>query len=376
MNPIKSFFSSVVGALIGLALFVGSFPLHLWNERRAVKTERSLAEGQKTFVKADAAQLDRTQDGKLVYLSGEAKAAELLTDPATHLRVPALVLERHSEMYQWDESSKKSGNNDRTYTYDRRWKSGLENSSNFHDQTGHRNPDRYVFPSGSTTVPQAALGAFRVPAAILQKLDANMPWLPEQKQLAELPAEVRSRAQISDGQLFLGKSPAAPEIGDERVKFSIVPPGAISVLARQVGDSLAEHATSNGYTIALAEAGTVAPDVMFQHAFSANRVLTWVLRGLGTFLMFLGARLIIEPLTKITDWIPLFGGLIDAGATLASGLLAIVLSAVTVALSWFVVRPLLSIGLFAAAGALLWFAKRGRSSGVSSQPPPPPPLSA
>jgi len=39
---------SIVGALIGFLLFVGSFPLEVWNEGHAVAAMKALAEGAKT----------------------------------------------------------------------------------------------------------------------------------------------------------------------------------------------------------------------------------------------------------------------------------------------------------------------------------------
>lgn len=353
---------SLVGALFGTLFFVGSFPLHWWNEHRAVTTERSLDEGRHVFQRADVTNLDRGNDGKLIYVSGDARAPGPLLDAVTHITVPALVLERVSEMYQWDEeSSKRSGNHDHSYSYECRWKSGIENSAHFHEKPGHRNPDRYVIPSGTETVPEAKLGAFRVPAAILQKIDATTPWQPEEKQLSELPAELRARSRIAGGQLYLGKDPAVPEVGDERVAFRIVAPGPISILARQSGDLLAEHTASNGRALVLAEAGVVAPETLFEHAFTANRTLTWILRVVGLFAMFIGARLIIEPLTNVTDWIPLLGGVVDTGATLAAGVFALVFSAITIAVSWFAVRPLLSCGLVVAAIGVALLAKKARS---------------
>ena len=45
---------SFVGTQARMLLFLGSFPLLWWNEGKAVQTERSLEEGPKVVVAADA----------------------------------------------------------------------------------------------------------------------------------------------------------------------------------------------------------------------------------------------------------------------------------------------------------------------------------
>jgi hypothetical protein len=357
MNPARNVISTLFGALFGLVLFGASFPLIFWNEDRGVKTERSLGEGRKTFVAANSNALDSANNNRLIYITGEAAAAKPLVDPVTHMSVTALVLERKSEMYQWIERSEKSGSGkERTYSYQEGWQSGI--NSHQGGSSSHRNPGSYTFPSGTETVPQARLGQFQVPAAILQKIGATAPFIPEARDLRAIPAQLRSPVQLSGSTLYLGKDPSAPAIGDERVSFRILPPGPISVIARQVGDSLAAHTSSNGREILLAESGIVTAEAMFEHAVAANKFLTWMLRAAGALVMFIGVRLLIEPITKLTDWIPIFGSLIDLGATLASAVVAVSLSLVTIAVAWFAVRPLLSGGLLVAACGLVFVVRR------------------
>jgi hypothetical protein len=357
MNPARSVFSALSGALFGIVLFGASFPLIFWNENRGVKTERSLGEGIKTFVAANSTAVDSANDNRLIYVNGEAAAARPLVDPVTHLSVTALVLERKSEMYQWIERSEKSENGrERTYSYREEWHSGIDSHQG--GSSSHRNPASYVLPSGTETVPQARLGQFQVPAAILQKIGATARFIPEARDLEAIPEQLRGRVQLSGSALYLGKDPSAPAIGDERVSFQILPPGPISVIARQVGDSLAAHTSSNGREILLAESGIVTAEMMFEHAFAANRLLTWILRAAGALVMFIGVRLLIEPITKLTDWIPIFGSLIDLGATLASSVVAVSLSLVTIAVAWVAVRPLLSGGLLVAACGLIFVVRR------------------
>ena len=93
---------------------------------------------------------------------------------------------------------------------------------------------------------------------------------------------------------------------------------------------------------------------MFQKALDDNRVLTWVLRGVGTFLMFLGTTLLVRPLTSLFTWIPFFGGIVNLGTALFGVVVAVVGATVIIAAAWFAYRPLLSVALLIIAIALIY----------------------
>jgi len=73
--------NSIVGALIGIALFLVSFPLLFWNEGRAVQTYNSLVEGAAAVISVNADVVDPVNEGKLVHITGPADIDETLTDP-------------------------------------------------------------------------------------------------------------------------------------------------------------------------------------------------------------------------------------------------------------------------------------------------------
>jgi hypothetical protein len=97
---------------------------------------------------------------------------------------------------------------------------------------------------------------------------------------------------------------------------------------------------------------------MFEQALSNNHSLTLALRVVGFVLMLLGLRIAVSPVVQATRWIPLVGDLSRLGANLFAGVLALVLSLSSVALAWFIYRPLIAVGLLALAMASLWWARR------------------
>jgi hypothetical protein len=64
----------------------------------------------------------------------------------------------------------------------------------------------------------------------------------------------------------------------------------------------------------------------------------------------------------MADVLPLFGTMLGAGIGLFAFLGAVVLSILTIAVAWLVVRPVMGVALIVVAGAaLFWLVKVGRA---------------
>src|SRR5205085_1050328 len=93
---------SIVGALIGLLLVIGSVVLLWWNEGRAVDAIRALDRGAKQLVEAQATAVDPAKDGKLVHLSGMMETKAPARDSAFGVGADNLRrLKRTVAMFQW-----------------------------------------------------------------------------------------------------------------------------------------------------------------------------------------------------------------------------------------------------------------------------------
>ena len=119
----------IAGVLFGIVFVIGSIVLLFWNEGRAVQTARSLSEGGKVVVDAAPAPVDPGNEGRLVHVTGDAKAGAPIADPTFVVSAPALRLVRAAEMYQWqedkrEETHKSIGGSEQTvttYTYKKVW---------------------------------------------------------------------------------------------------------------------------------------------------------------------------------------------------------------------------------------------------------------
>ena len=352
---------SIKGVLVGAAFFLGSFPLLWWNEGRAVKTAKSLEEGAGAVISVASDRVDTGNQGKLVHVSGQATTSETLSDPEFGISVPAIRLERVTETYQWDEDEKSETKNKlgggtetvKTYSYTKVWSEKLIDSGSFKQSDGHRNPASRPFEPREWTASTVKLGAYTLSSGQVGRLDQSEPLTIDGA--ARLPAATAAQAKPVPGQnlFYAGKDPANPEIGDTRVSFKVVKPATVSAVARQVGETFEPYYAKAGGTVDLLEYGQKSADAMFQAAQDANTTLTWILRGVGFFIMFMGIVMVFKPISVFGDVIPIVGTLLGAGLALFAGAVAAALSLVTIAISWLFYRPLVGILLLLVAGGAI-----------------------
>lgn len=355
---------SIKGILFGGFLFLVALPLLFWNEGRAVKTAKTINEVANSAVAVATASVDAANEGKLVYLNGHAESKASLADPVFGVKAPsAIKLMRSVEMYQWKESSQsKTEKNlggstitEKTYTYTKEWSPSLVASSGFKQAADHTNP--VALPYKATTVASDAvtLGAFQLSSAQVGQLVAKQD-LPVTA-LSELPAALQAKFKLDGQRLYQGANPATPQVGDVRVSFAVLGATDVSLIAQQVGASFTPYVAKTGKTFDVLREGTHSLAALIEQEKSSNSSLTWFMRGLGLFLLFIGLRMVMSPLEALMDVIPFLGDLLGAGLTLIALLVAATLGTATIAVAWIVYRPLLGVALLLVAGGLVYLIK-------------------
>jgi hypothetical protein len=315
-------------------------------------------------------------EGALVHLSGDVKAIGEPKDEVFGISAPALRIERAVEMYQWvevksAETDKKVGGateTTTTYTYEQRWEKGVNNSAAFKQPTGHTNP---AFPLDSKTfaATKGTLGGFALTQDQLGKFGSDEPLPVPPVHLAAAQAQFPGKSvTIDSGNIHVGM-PTTPMVGDLRISFRQSLPGMYSVVARQVGSGLTDYQTDNGRNLFLVQNSQVPAQAMFATAQQTNKIITWILRGLGSLALFIGFSLILSLMGVLGDIVPFLGRLARFGTTALAFAAAAIVGSLTIAISWFAFRPLLSLGLLVGAalvaGAALFFR---RKSTTASQP--------
>ncbi|TXI74975.1 MAG: hypothetical protein E6Q42_10395 [Dechloromonas sp.] len=373
---------SLGGVLVGGALGIGAVVLLFWNEGRAVDRATTLALGANRVISVSADRVDPANDGELVHVSGVTTISGSLRDPLFGIDQPAIRLQRQVEMYQWVEEresktrEKLGGGTETvtTYRYEKKWSDRLQDSDDFQDASAHRNPKSIPLEQAEWSADSVRLGAFRLNPAQVAELGPT-----QSLSLAGLswPGKVVDKPVIARGDhLFLGKTPDEPRVGDLRVRFEWVAPGDVSVVAAQQGDSFTALVTPSG-ELALLENARVDAQAMFATARHNNTMLTWLLRGVGLLLLFIGWKLVLNPLRTFAAVVPFFARIVDFGTGVVAIALTLVIGLSTIALAWMVARPLLSVALLAGTLALVFglLRRRGASTNaptVAAVPPPPP----
>ncbi len=356
---------SISAVLFGIFLALVSVPLLWWNEGRSVTTAKGLAEGAKVTVEASADQVDAKNDGKLIHMTAKVEAKDTVQDAEFGVSAPGFIkLKRDLETYQWveKESSKtktKVGGGEETvkeYTYTKQWDDKAHNSDEFRNKIGHTNQPS-TLTSATFVTGQATFSAYRLSDVLLSQWNDYVPHpLPA---IDALPEALRAKATLQGEWLVLSATPDAPQLGDHRVRYQSIPAGEASILARQIKDTFEAYTTSFGTSIARITTGLASTESMFAAAVSENNIMTWILRVVGFFAMFLGLVMILAPLKVLADVIPFVGSIVGAGTGFVAFLIAVIGSCITIAFAWLYYRPLLGIGLLAVAGFGLYLLKGG-----------------
>lgn len=345
--------NAIFGVLFGLVLFIASFVLIWWNEGRSVERIKTLQEGRDLVVSVSSDMVAPEYEGKLVHVSGMADTAEVLRDPLFGIQEQALKIKRTVEMYQWKEREERkttenvggSKTTRTTYHYDKVWSEDLIDSSRFKKSAEHENPVRKHYDSKVLSASDIHIGGYGIGATFVGKMSNYKPYQISDQHFGAMHPDLQNLLKVHDGAYFYG-DPGSPEIGAMRIKYGIIKPQVYSIVGQQNHSVLGTYSAKNG-DIALLETGTVNSDAMFSAAEKANALMTWGIRGGGFFLMFMGLRLFFGPLEIIASVIPFMGRIVETGLSLISGLIAAILTLLTIALAWVFYRPLIG-------GALLF----------------------
>lgn len=382
--------NSIGGAIFGFLLVAISAVVLFWNEGRSVKRYKDLNEGAGKVVSVSSDSVDSANEGQLVHLNGEAKTSAPLVDGTFGVSATAIKLNRFVEMYQWIENVRSeereqvggSVETTKTYTYSKEWRSSVVDSTRFKDPQGYRNPGSMKYQSKTVVAEDVTFGAFQLPGFLISKMTSDEPLYLES--LASLPADIKETTKLENGGFYFGNNSAEPSVGDLRVSFSLVPPGPISVVAQQTGNTFKSYATKTGGTLDLLTRGTETAEEMFTAAHEANKIMTWGIRVVGFFLMMSGFSMILKPLAVFASILPFLGRIVETGTNVIAFLLAGILWTVVVAIAWIFYRPILGIAILVVTIALIVLVvKRLRqtsdagSTNTSQTPPPldtPPPL--
>lgn len=362
---------SIKGIFVGLMLFIAAFPIIIWNENRTIDTAMGLKEGAEAVVTVKSSPIDPGNEGKLIHIIGETVTDSILSDQEFGISANVIRLLRNVEMYQWheeekSETKKKLGGGTETvttYSYERGWSRTLIDSSGFHKSNEYQNPASMEFESQSYTADKVMAGDFILPNAMTRSLGnfqaLSLPNdllktlnettkeendVADSKEEEEEGKEPSGRFTVQGNRIYTG-DPAKPKVGDLRIDFSVVKQGWVSIVAKQLKNTLEPYHTQAGTTISMIQPGVLSSANMIKQAEESNTVAAWIFRFMGFLFMLIGLSLVLRPLSVLGDVVPFIGDIVEVGTGFVAGIIALSLWVITIALAWIAVRPVLGGGL-------------------------------
>ncbi|MBR4742065.1 MAG: TMEM43 family protein [Desulfovibrio sp.] len=380
--------SSLIGIGTGILLILGGTAFLWWNEGDFVKTKDALYEVQgaaSEMRKTD--HVDAALNGKLVHAKALATTEDVLRDPIFGIGDKAIAFSRDVEFYQWKETSKrekrqKLGGGEETtttYSYKQDWMSHPVDVQQFHSpdaRTQYNNSVLMTIEDLTLYAKNVHFGAYRLPDFLISSMPGAVPYSVSLQAATRDKLNrtiIRNRPNLLSGvnvdtvssnrlpmllheqgaTLYIGSSPATPQVGDVRVRFTKTPPAFISIVAKVKGDTFEKYKASNGKEISILALGDVSLEQMVGEEQSENKMITWVFRLLGCIIVIVGFRCVLKPLAVTASVVPLLGNIMDVGLNLVSFLLGVAWSLVIIAIAWLFYRPLVggllvvvAIGLF------------------------------
>ncbi len=338
--------NSFKGILVGFGLIAGAIGLLWWNEGRSVEQIQALGEMQQNIITLSGSKYDASSENKAVLLTGDVKPLNKLVDKEFGIYSNGLVLEKTVQMYQWKETSSTSTEDKlgggtetiTTYDYSRVWSESHIDSSLFKRLSGHNNPTTHYKSKLYAT--DATLGDYHLGENIIKRITPKKEFDGLQK-MREKVGEARNHKSF----LYIGYNPQRPRIGDVKITYKYAPSAIYTFAAKSSQKDIIPYVTQNGKSFVFVRDGKVDATTIFKEELDANAVLTWILRGVGLLMMFIGFTLIMGPLTTLANVLPFLGFLVGGVTSVVAGALTLILGSIVIAIAWFSARPMLSFGI-------------------------------
>ena len=331
--------------------------------------------------------------GKLVHVQGALKG-KTLHDNQYGVEVQnALSLRRGTEMYQWVEEEEPNETNDErftTYRHYKEWVGRHVDTRSFHDKNtagAYTNPARPSLQAFEDRVRAIEVDELKTSPEFSPKLLRFKPLdikRPDDKDsfsrsvamVKKIPRNYVLRhmceGDVCQGVLFSSaKAVSKPEVGDTRVSFQYAPAGGtVSLIGTKTKSGIGPFIAKNGRSIALASRGKVDAEELLRGAVSENTLWTWLMRGGGVLLAFVGLLLVFSPINALASYlsfVPLLGSLVGGlvgMAVFAVALLgALSCSAIVIAAAWLYYRPVLSVAALCVGLGGLYVSSRWARAG-------------
>jgi hypothetical protein len=355
-NPKQGFFSkmssSFSGIIVGIIMIVGGIGMLWWNEQNNVKNIKNVKELREQVVDVSSSKVEDKNEGKLIATNGKLDFNQgQAKDDLTNLSVTSPALCRNVEYYQWVEDSE-TKNDKTTYTYSKEWSSEIIDSDKFEKQDGHINlkeSDYKYFGERFETEETLKVGEYVLSNDFKSMLDSDKNVsIPEEGITIPEGYKVYNNKYITNSE-----DPSSPQVGDVRISYTQADYTDVSVLGKQSDGTITQYTTKNNTNYMKIVKGTTNGTGMINGIESANKMMKWFFRVLGSFLIIVGVGAILGPLTTLIGYIPFLGNIVNSMIGVVSFLVGLSIALLVIAIAWFAARPIISIILIAVIVGLI-----------------------
>lgn len=352
--------SSCFALILGVLLFLGSFGLLVWNEGKL-----NLATVAQSAIDISTIADPTTAQAKLVSVTDRIMTAVPLGDDRFLLPGKYVVVDRTVEMYAWDEQQKTerrkqiggSETQVTTYTYESHWSVNPKNSNDFKYSQNHHNPPKAIsdqlFKVAAAQVGQYALdmnsfsriserrASCDGTGTISEWGQGGTIYLPQTGylQLSAQNSQVNGGALRTDRYIFQGSgAPQAPQIGDLRVCYSVLPVDTVVTVFGKLDQSrITPYLHHQGVMYRLLPGTRQAAIATLTQE---HNLWTWIFRGGGFLMMWFGLILLGSPFSAVLDVIPGVGSFAEGFTLISSLIAAFLLSTVTILAAMLLNHPI------------------------------------
>lgn len=393
--------NSFKGILTGFVLIIGAIILLCWNENNYLQQKESLEELAQVTEEAKGDSIDASLEGKAIHFQAVTNSTDsVLTDDTFGVTVNDLKLKREVSMYQWEEESREEctdnvgGSQDCTtyYSHHKVWSEDHLDSSSYQDEddcpnNNCTNPSTWEYETKEREKSPITAGAYTLTDSFVRQLNNYVKINLNEQQLTitgqttqntETPTTEEksdsssnsvadnnnsylygdststttttttnttsaSKFHIFADYIYVGKNPNSPEIWDMKISFESVHTGTVSIIGKQSGTEVRDYKTSNGRSQALLTNGSASTEDMILDAQNANKMMTWFLRFVGLFIMYIGFSSLFKFIETIAKVIPFVANLIGVATGIAAFGLTLIVGFTTIAIAWLAVRPVIWI---------------------------------
>ncbi|QCI65223.1 TMEM43 family protein [Phreatobacter stygius] len=249
------------------------------------------------IVSIDPARLNPAHDGRLVHVTGIVTAQAPVVDPDTGFQADGLKLTRQVEMFQW---MRLTGADSASRTIAARWLGfGYPTMLLSIDgkPDGRSNPPMPLM-SRTMLAPGMLIGDLPLDPRLAERI---APVVRQPVSAGALPALAarlgRNDLRLVGGRIVSAVDPAAPEVGDLAISYSleVAGPAPVSLIARQQGDRLVPVSADEARILPVTMAGGVHDAGYFaaQARAAVGHDWSWTMRLLALGLVAMGCCVVI-----------------------------------------------------------------------------------